>query len=67
MDLFVVQRVSQDGEKVKLLGLWGWKGSGRSGLELPEDGILQQVQEDKMVQPLQREAGPGGGGLQLNS
>lgn len=32
MDLFVVQRVSQDGEKVKLLGLWGWKGSGRSGL-----------------------------------
>ena len=31
-DLFVVQRVPQDGEKVKILGLWGQKGSGRSGL-----------------------------------
>ena len=37
------------------------------GFALPADGILQQVQEDNMGQPLQREASPGGGGLQLNS
>lgn len=53
--------------KVKLSALWGGEGKVQAGLgsELPVAVIPQQVQEDKMGEPFQREAGPGGGGQQL--